>query len=59
VEYKLLTQTDSFFGGKFDPDKVGAAIGSYATMGWTVVGTATDRLGRSRDSLMVLMEREI
>lgn len=58
VSYKVLSHKDTFFGGRFDPDKVGEAIAAYAAMGWQLVGTATDRLGRSRDSVLVVMVRE-
>lgn len=58
VSYKVLTHKDKFFGDRFDPDKVGEAIGSYAAMGWQVVGAATDRVGGDRDSLLVLMVRD-
>jgi hypothetical protein len=40
-EYKVLTQKDRFFGGKFDPEKLEKAINSYATGGWSVVSVAT------------------
>lgn len=40
-EYKVLTQKDRFFGGKFDPEKLEKAINSYATQGWSVVSVAT------------------
>uniref|UniRef100_UPI0025F7C061 DUF4177 domain-containing protein n=1 Tax=Sporichthya sp. TaxID=65475 RepID=UPI0025F7C061 len=58
VSYKVLSHKDKFFGDRFDPDKVGEAIAAYAAMGWQVVGTATDRLGRGRDNLLVVMVRE-
>lgn len=58
VSYKVLTHKDKFFGDRFDPDKVGDAIGSYAAMGWQVVCAATDRVGGDRDNLLVLMVRE-
>lgn len=32
-EYKVLTQKDRFFGGKFDPEKLESAINSYASAG--------------------------
>jgi Domain of unknown function (DUF4177) len=40
-EYKVLTQKDRFFGGKFDPEKLEKAINSYAAEGWSVVSVAT------------------
>ncbi|MGQ0623114.1 MAG: TerD family protein [Sporichthyaceae bacterium] len=58
VSYKVLSHKDKFFGDRFDPEKVGEAIASYAAMGWEVVGTAIDRQGGDRDSLLVVMVRE-
>jgi hypothetical protein len=48
-KYKILTQKDRFFGGKFDPMKLEAAINAYVPEGWRVraVTTATSlALGR-------------
>jgi len=35
-QYKVLTQKDRFFAGKFDPEKLESAINSYASEGWVV-----------------------
>jgi len=35
-EYKILTQKDKWFGGKFDPLKLEQAINSYAEEGWRI-----------------------
>ena len=40
-EYKVMTQKDRFFGGKFDPEKLENAINAYAAEGWTVISVAT------------------
>ncbi|MGQ0629872.1 MAG: TerD family protein [Sporichthyaceae bacterium] len=58
VSYKVLSHKDKFFGDRFDPEKVGEAIAAYAAMGWQPVGTATDRHGGGRDSLLVVLVRE-
>ena len=60
-EYKVLTQKDRFFGGKFDPEKLEKAINSYATQGWSVVSVATANipsLTGTREEMIVVMERE-
>jgi hypothetical protein len=60
-EYKVLTQKDRFFGGKFDPEKLEKAINSYAAQGWSVVSVATasiPSLTGNREEMIVLMERE-
>jgi hypothetical protein len=59
--YKVLTQKDRFFKGKFDPQKLEAALNSYAEQGWAVAGVATadipGGLGGSRQELVVVMSR--
>jgi predicted rRNA methylase YqxC with S4 and FtsJ domains len=60
-QYKVMTQKDRFFGGKFDPDKLENAINSYAEQGWQVVSVATASIpsfGGNREELIVVLERE-
>ena len=60
LEYKVMTQKDRFFSGKFSPEKLETAINSYAEQGWRVVSMATAKipgLGNSREELVVLLER--
>jgi len=60
-EYKVMTQKDRFFGGKFDPEKLEKAMNSYAEEGWAVISVATasiPSLTGSREELVVVMERE-
>jgi hypothetical protein len=41
--YKVITQHDEFFGGKFDPVKLETLINTLAAEGWRVVAvTAAD-----------------
>jgi hypothetical protein len=60
--YKVLTQQDRFFAGKFDPEKLEGAINAYAEQGWRVVSMATASvplgLNQHRDEIIVLMTRE-
>ena len=60
-EYKVLTQKDKWFSGKFDPETLERAINSYASQGWTVRGITTASIpggfGGSREELIVLLER--
>jgi len=61
LEYKVLTQKDKWFSGKFDPEALEAALNSYAQQGWRVVGTCTGSfggVGSSREEVVVVMERE-
>jgi hypothetical protein len=60
-QYKVLTQKDRFFAGKFDPEKLEAAINSYASEGWEVVSIATANIPSftgTREELIVVMSRE-
>ena len=61
-EYKVLTQKDKWFSGKFDPEKLEGAINAYARQGWRVVGCATASmpgiLTENRDEMVVIMERD-
>lgn len=60
IEYKVLTQKDRFFGGKFDPLKLEEALNSYAHQGWVVDGIATADIpgwSGSRQELVVVMSR--
>jgi Domain of unknown function (DUF4177) len=59
-QYKVLTQKDRFFAGKFDPVKLEAALNSYAAEGWQVISVATAEVpgfGQKREELIVVMER--
>lgn len=60
-EYKVLTQKDRYFGGKFDPAKLETALNAYAGEGWGVSCAATadiPAMGRDRQELVVILERE-
>ena len=60
-EYKVLTQKDRFFNGKFDPEKLEAAINSYANDGWEVVSIATASIpsfSGARDEIIIVLVRE-
>lgn len=61
MEYKVITQKDRMFGGKFNPERVEMALNSYASEGWRVrsVATATfPTLTGGREELIVILERE-
>jgi hypothetical protein len=61
-QYKILTQKDRFFSGKFDPEKLENAINSYVPEGWQVraVTTATfPGFGSNREEMIVVLEREV
>lgn len=59
-EYKVLSQKDKFFSGKFDPQLLENAVNAYAEQGWEVVSMATASIpvfGGPRDEVIVLLQR--
>lgn len=60
-EYKVLTQKDTWFSGKFDPERLEAALNSYAAQGWTLKGMATASitglLSADREEVIFVLER--
>jgi len=60
VEYKILTQKDRFFAGKFDPEKLEAAINAYASEGYIVKAATTASIPSftgARDEMIIVLER--
>ncbi|NDC75089.1 DUF4177 domain-containing protein [bacterium] len=61
-EYKVLTQKDKWFSGKFDPEKLEQAINAYAAQGWRVAAASTATfpgiLSGNREEMVVIMERD-
>ncbi|MBQ3215002.1 MAG: DUF4177 domain-containing protein [Oscillospiraceae bacterium] len=61
-EYKILSQKDKWFSGKFDPMMLEEAINAYAQQGWRVIGCATADIpgfSASRQEFITLLEREV
>jgi hypothetical protein len=59
-EYKVLTQKDKWFSGKFDPERLEQALNAYAKQGWTVKSATTASIpgfGGNREELVVILER--
>ncbi|WP_040214573.1 DUF4177 domain-containing protein [Clostridium polynesiense] len=59
--YKVLTQKDKWFSGKFDPQNLENAINAYAEQGWRVIGCATADIGgfgSGRQEFITIMERD-
>ena len=60
-EYKVLTQKDKWFSGKFDPERLEQALNAYAAQGWRMKGMASaafpGMLGGQRDELIFVLER--
>ncbi len=62
-EYKILTQKDRWFGGKFDPNRVEQALNAYAQEGWRLSEAVTASFpavfSSNREELIVILEREV
>lgn len=59
-EYKVITQKDKWFSGKFDPEKVEGALNAYAKQGWVLKGVATASVpgfGGQREEIVIILER--
>ncbi|MBQ7207568.1 MAG: DUF4177 domain-containing protein [Lentisphaeria bacterium] len=61
-EYKVLTQKDKWFDGKFAPELLEQAINSYASQGWRVVAATTasfpSLISGNREEMIIIMERD-
>ena len=62
-QYKVLTQKDKWFSGKFDPELLEKALNSYAQQGWEVKGMSTASIpgflgGGTRDEMVIVLERD-
>ncbi len=61
-QYKVLTQKDKWFSGKFDPDKLEQALNAYAQQGWSVVTSASAKvravIGGEREEMVIILERD-
>lgn len=62
-EYKVLSQKDKWFSGKFDPSLLEEALNEYAKLGWSVTSSASadvnSFMGGNRQELIVILEREV
>lgn len=61
-EYKVLSQKDKWFSGKFDPMLLEQAINAYAQQGWRVISCATADIpgfAGNRQEFVTVLEREV
>ena len=60
-QYKVLSQKDKWFTGKFDPATLEQALNAYASQGWEVKEAVTASMpgmfNGNREELIVIMER--
>ena len=60
-QYKVLTQKDKWFSGKFNPESLETAINAYAEQGWRVVTCATadiPTITGKRQEFITVLERD-
>ena len=61
-EYKILSQKDKWFSGKFDPLALESAINSYSQQGWVVKAAFTAEIpgimGHAREEAIIILERD-
>lgn len=60
--YKVMTQKDRFFGGKFNPEKVEEALNAMAKEGWeidSVVSAEFPSFGGGRQELVVILSKDV
>ena len=60
-KYKVLSQKDKWFSGKFDPQKLEDALNSYGDQGWVLKAAATADIasfGGNRQEFIAIMERD-
>ena len=61
-KYKVMTQKDRFFGGKFNPEKVEEALNALGAEGWQLSGVASAEfptLTGGRQELVLILEKEV
>jgi hypothetical protein len=60
MEYKVLTQEDRRWSGKFSPENLERTLNSYAAEGWRVVSSfpVASVWSISTSQIIILLERE-
>ena len=59
--YKVLSQKDKWFSGKFDPEKLEQAINAYAQQGFAVKAAFSAEIPGfmgNREEAIIIMERD-
>ena len=60
-EYKVLTQKDKWYSGKFSPENLETALNAYAEQGWELKSCATADIpgfGGARQEFIAVLERD-
>lgn len=61
LEYKVMSQKDRWFAGKFDPDQLEKGLNAYAQEGWACKAVATATVPGvmgNREEIIFILERE-
>ncbi len=60
-EYKVLSQKDKWFSGKFDPEALERALNAYAEQGWNLVSAFSASIpavfSGAREEAICILER--
>ncbi len=61
-QYKVITQNDKLWRGKFSIDKLNELLNTYAKEGWIVksitTGDINTGLGRARQEIIIVLEAD-
>ena len=60
--FKVMTQKDLAFGGKFNPEKVEESLNALGGEGWVLKGVATAEfpsLTGGRQELVIFLEKDV
>ena len=61
-QYKVVSQNDSAFSGKFSPDRLEDVLNKYAKEGWRLVSTIRSQfpsmLGGIREAVVLILEKD-
>ena len=61
-EYKVVSQNDSVFSGKFSPESLEKLLNKFGNEGWVLVttirSTFPSMLGGVREAVSIILERE-
>jgi hypothetical protein len=60
MQYKVLTERDSRFAGRFDAETLEQALNAYANDGWKVLMgfTASSVWKSMKSTIMIVLEKE-
>jgi hypothetical protein len=61
-EYKVVTEKDRVFGGKFNPELLQGGLNAFAAEGWRVLEAVTATflgLLGTREELVFILERKV